>query len=73
MFYKVFMFLTGFIFTVIGFTFIIVYSNFMSMGYSFLEYLKYVCTKFECLIGVIGIILILVSLYRKEGKYDLHI
>ena len=73
MFYKIFMFLTGIVFTVVGFTFIIIYSNLMSMGLGFVEYLKYICTKFECLIGIVGIVLILISLYRKEDRYGIYL
>lgn len=73
MFHKIFMFLTGFVFTVVGFTFIITYLNLTTMGYSFFDYFKFICSRLECLISVVGIIFILISLYRKEDKYGIHI
>jgi hypothetical protein len=73
MFYKIFLFFIGFLLTVIGFTFIIIYLNLTSMGYSFFDYLKYICSRVECLISIVGIILIIVSLYRKEDKNGLCI
>lgn len=73
MFYKIILFFIGFLLTVIGFTFIIIYLNLTSMGYSFFDYLKYICSRCECLISIVGIILIIVSLYRKEDRYGLYI
>ncbi|MBE6150865.1 MAG: hypothetical protein E7162_03480 [Firmicutes bacterium] len=65
---RIILFLIGFILTVIGFTFIIIYLNLTTMGYSFLEYLKYIFQRIECLFGLVGIILIIISLYEKGGK-----
>ena len=70
---RIFLFLIGFGLTVIGFTFIITYLNLMTMGYSAVDYLKFILVRWECLISFIGIILIIVSLYRKEDRYGLYI
>ena len=53
--------------------FIIIYLNLLKMGFSFLDYLKYIFTRFECLMIFLGIILIYLS-FRKEKKiYDIHL
>lgn len=49
-------------------TFIIIYLNLLNMGYSFNEYLSFICTKYECISLIIGIILIVCSFIRKKDK-----
>lgn len=74
MFNRIFLFLVGFGLTVIGFTFIITYLNLTTMGYSVLDYLKFIIRRIECVLGVVGIILINISLYKKgEKKHDIYI
>lgn len=71
---RIFFFLLGFGFTVIGFTFIITYLNLTTMGYSILDYLKFVFQRIECILGLVGIILISISLYKRgERKNDIYI
>ena len=55
---RFFLFLVGFGFTVIGFTFIITYLNLTTMGYSVLDYIKFIIKRFECVMCLIGIIFI---------------
>ena len=43
------------------------------MGYSFSEYLKYIFTRFECLILFLGIILICLSFRKDKKKNELHL
>ena len=50
--------------------FIIIYLNLFTMGYSFLEFVKFINTRVECLLLYVGIILIIYSLERKI-KYEL--
>ena len=67
-----FFFLVGFGFTLIGSIYIIIYLNLTTIGYNFLEYVKFIIRRPECLIFIIGIILIVLSLPREE-KDELHI
>lgn len=70
---RIFLFLIGFGLLIIGFTYIIMYLNLMAIGYSFIDYIVFIITRIECLLSLIGIILILISLYKKGDKYDLHL
>lgn len=71
---RVFLFLIGFGFTVIGFTFVITYLNLTTMGYSILDYLKFIVRRIECILALIGIIFINLALYKKGGKKnDIHL
>ena len=69
---RFFFFLVGFGFTLIGSIYIIIYLNLTTIGYNFLEYAKFIIRRPECLIFIIGIILIVLSLPREE-KDELHI
>lgn len=66
---RVFFFLLGFGLTVIGFVYIISYLNLLSIGYNFLEYVKFIIRRIECLIALIGIIIMFLSIYM-GGKCD---
>lgn len=70
---RIFLFLIGFGLLIIGFTYIIMYLNLMAIGYSFIDYIVFIIMRIECLLSLIGIILILISLYKKGDKYDLHL
>ncbi len=61
---RIFIFLIGFGLTVIGFVFIISYLNLLTIGYNFLEYVNFICRRVECLNALIGILLILLSIYK---------
>lgn len=63
---KVLLFLFGFGLTVIGFTFIITYLNLTTMGYSYLDYLKFIIRRIECVFAIIGIFVMNVAIYKKE-------
>lgn len=65
---KYFFFLFGFGLTIIGFMYIIVYLNLMSIGYNFLEYVKFISSRLECLNAFIGIILMIVSIFMTGGR-----
>lgn len=47
-------------------TFLVMYANLFSLGYNWLEYLGYIATKLECLVGIVGIILVCCSF--KKGN-----
>ena len=57
---------TGIILSTIGLTYIIIDLNLLIMGYTFFDYLKYIFTKFECLIFFIGYLFIIVSIYERK-------
>ena len=69
---RVFAFLIGFGLTVIGFVYMISYLNLMTIGYNFWEYVNFIIRRPECLIAIVGIILIILSI-PKEEKDELHI
>jgi hypothetical protein len=52
----------GIILSSIGLMFIILYTNLFSLGYSFFEFVKFISTRFECLLLFLGIVLILFSM-----------
>ena len=66
MFNKALLFLTGFGLMVVGFTYIIMYFNLFAMGYSIIDYLCFIITKLECLVLVVGLILIIISIYKGD-------
>lgn len=65
---KVFFFLLGFGLTIIGFMYIIIYLNLMSIGYNFLEYVKFISSRLECLNAIIGIIIMTLTIILSGGK-----
>ena len=67
---KVFYFLLGFLLMVIGFFYTIVYINLISFGYNIKEYFLYLITRYECWFLVLGLLIILITLFRKEKKHD---
>lgn len=74
MFKRILLFLIGFGFTVIGFTFIITYLNLTTMGYSILDYLKFILRRIECVLAFVGIIFINIALYKKgDKKNDIYL
>ena len=68
---RVFFFLVGFGLTVIGFVYIISYLNLLTIGYNFIDYVKFIIRRLECLIAPIGIIIMLLALSFKGGNYEL--
>lgn len=69
---KFFFFIAGVFLTSYGLTFIIVYLNLLNMGYTLFGYIKYILTHFECLIIILGIILLYLSFERKD-KNELYL
>lgn len=66
-------FLFGFGLTVIGLTYIVIYLNLLSLGYNFLEYVKFIIKRVECLNMIFGIILMMLSIFFKGGKDELYL
>lgn len=69
---RLFFFLIGFGLTIIGFVYIIMYLNLITIGYNFLEYVNFIIRRFECLNAIFGILIMFFSL-PKEEKDELHI
>lgn len=67
---RVFFFLLGFGFTVIGFSFIILYMNLTTMGYNFVNYVNFISRRIECYYSIIGIIIMILSIWIKGDKKD---
>ena len=67
---RVFFFLLGFGFMVIGCSFIILYLNLMSMGYNFLNYVNFIIRRIECYYSIIGLIIMILSITIKGDKKD---
>lgn len=71
---RIFVFLIGFGLTIIGSMYIISYLNLITIGYNFLEYVNFICSRVECIYAFIGIILIILTIFIPGGnKSELHI
>ena len=71
---RVFFFLLGFGFTVIGFSFIILYLNLTTIGYNFYNYVNFIFRRIECYFSIIGIIIMSLSIFIKgDRKNELYI
>lgn len=69
---RILLFLLGFILMVIGFSYLIIYLNLITFGYTILEYLQYIFTHLESLLLFIGIIIISYIILTKEKKNGLY-
>jgi len=70
---RLFFFLLGFGLATIGFVYIITYLNYLSIGYTFFQYINLVFTRFECLMAVIGIVIISLTILTKGDKNDIRV
>lgn len=68
---RYFFFLIGFGLTIIGFMYIIIYLNLMSIGYNFFEYVKFISSRVECLNSLFGIIIMVLVSIRGGKKNEL--
>ncbi len=71
--FRFLIFLFGFGLTVIGFSYVIIYLNLLSIGYNFLEYVKFISRRIECLNIIVGIILMSIIIFTRGGKNELYI
>ena len=67
---RVFFFLLGFGFTVIGFSFIILFLNLTTMGYNFVNYVNFISRRIECYYSIVGLIIMMLSIWIKGDKKD---
>ena len=72
MFLRCIILLLGITLTVIGLVNIILYLNLLVNGYTFLEYVNFIIRRLECIIFIIGIILMILAT-TIGGKNELHI
>lgn len=71
---RIFFFLIGFGLMVIGFSYIILYLNLMTMGYNFLNYVNFIIRRPECYYTIIGLITMILSIIIKGGdKNELYL
>ena len=71
---RIFFFLLGFGFTIIGLLYIITYLNLLTIGYNFYEYVNFIVRRIECWYAIIGFIILLLSIFiSKRDKDELHI
>lgn len=71
---RIFFFLVGFALMVLGFSFLILYLNLLTIGYNFSFYVQFITRRIECYYAVIGFIIILLTLIIKgDKKHELHL
>ena len=71
---RIFFFLFGFGLMVIGFTYVILYLNLISIGYNFFEYVNFIFSRVECYFILVGLIIIILSMFIKgEIEYELYL
>ena len=67
---RFFFFLVGFGLSLIGFMYIIIYLNLLTMGYNLSEYVNFIIRRIECWNSIIGIIIIVITLIKPKGDND---
>lgn len=63
---RIFFFLLGFGLMTIGFVYIVMYLNMLSIGYKFLDYVNFIKERPECYLTIVGFIIINLSLYKRR-------
>lgn len=62
---RIFFFLIGFGLAVLGFSYIILYFNLLTIGYNFSEYVNFIIRRLECYFSIIGIIIMIITMMIK--------
>lgn len=70
---RIFFFLMGFGLMIIGFSYIILYLNLLTIGYNFFEYVNFIIRRWECYYVLFGLLIIIIVLFKKGNSYDLHL
>ena len=73
MFTRIFFFLVGFALTVLGSTFMVLYLNLITIGYSFKEYVNFIIRRAEIYYLFVGLIIIFLTLTLGGNKNGLHL
>lgn len=68
MFARFFLFLFGFGMTVIGSSFLVLYLNLLTIGYSFKEYVNFIIRRPEFYYFIVGIIIVMFTVIMSGGK-----
>lgn len=68
---RVILFVLGIFLCSISLAFMILYLNLFAIGYSFLEYVKFISRCFECYCFLLGILCIYISIKRWDKKREL--
>ena len=63
-----FFLVVGYLFSLIGITYIVGYMNLLLIGYNFYEYVNFITRRGECWLSVIGIIVLLITIIKGEIK-----
>ena len=61
---NVFIILLGIFFASLGLMFIFLYTNLFTIGYSFLEFVKFISTRLECWLFIFGLIILIIERER---------
>lgn len=64
--FEITLFLLGFGFSIIGFIYIITYLNYLTIGYSWREYINLIFSRGECLLAIIGLLIITYVIFKKR-------
>jgi len=71
---RIFIFLFGFGMVVVGSSFLVLYLNLLTIGYSFKEYVNFIIRRPEFYYFIIGIIVIILTTIMPGGKKnELHL
>ena len=70
---RILFFLIGFGLSIIGFMYIIMYLNYLEIGYTWIEYFNLISKRFECLLAPIGIFIISIVVFLKGGNSDIRL
>ena len=71
---RFFFFLVGFGLMVLGFSFVILYLNYLTIGYNFIDYVNFISSRLECYNVIIGLIIIILTIFLKgDKKNDIRI
>lgn len=70
---RLMMFLLGFGLSIIGFIYIITYLNYLTVGYTWNEYMHLLLTKPECLLALIGMFILCIVIFARRNDNDIRI
>jgi hypothetical protein len=65
---RMFFFLVGFGLMVVGLVHIIIYMNFMTVGYSFNEYVNFIIRSSEFIYTIVGFIIVNLCIFVRGGE-----
>lgn len=65
---KIFIMVFAFIFMVIGLTYMIIYINLFTFGYTIKEYIIFIISRVECYLFFIGFFIELLCIFTWKGK-----